>query len=74
MAVESWWRRCYGGGTTWLNDVEPGRQYAAGDALGCMGMWFAGRWYTAGAVVYIGRVTANRNGRAWESADFLGHG
>ena len=52
----SFWRRCFEGQFTWLNSVERGRQYAAGDGLGCMGMWFAGRWYTSAAIGYMGRV------------------
>ena len=66
------WRRCYEGELTWLNTVERGREYAAGDALGCLGVWFSGRWYTADAVGYIERVVEARDLRTWESADFLG--
>ena len=50
------WRDCYDGKATWLNTVERGREYAAGDALGCMGVWFSGRWYTSAAVGYMNRV------------------
>jgi hypothetical protein len=50
------WRRCFEGLSTWLNDVERGRDYAAGDGLGCMGMWYAGRWYTEEAIGYMDRV------------------
>jgi autotransporter family porin len=41
----SWWRACFEGQFTWLNAVERGRTYAAGDAWGCVGVWFSGRWY-----------------------------
>ncbi len=49
------WRACFEGEYTWLNDpgIERGRTYAAGDAWGCFGTWFSGRWYTPAAVGYI---------------------
>ena len=52
----SFWRRCFEGEFTWLNSEVRGRQYAAGDGLGCMGVWFAGRWYTSQAITYMNRV------------------
>ena len=67
------WRDCYEGGQGWLNDVERGRNYAAGDADGCLGVWFSGRWYTAGAVDYINSVKELRDDRIWEHSDFLGY-
>jgi autotransporter family porin len=60
------WRSCYEGNQTWLNDVERGRQYAAGDAWGCFGRWFSGRWYTQPAVDYIASVQDYMNQRIWE--------
>ena len=51
------WRSCFEGTETWLNDVEHGQPYAAGDLWGCVGRWFAGRWYTAaGAGLRRGRA------------------
>ncbi|NUT37305.1 MAG: sigma-70 family RNA polymerase sigma factor [Hamadaea sp.] len=47
------WRSCYEGKMTWLNTVERGSQYKAGDAWGCIGEWFAGRWHTVAAVQYV---------------------
>ena len=35
-------RSCFEGHETWLNTVERGREYAAGDLWGCVGMWFSG--------------------------------
>ena len=64
------WRACYEGQETWLNTVERGKQYAAGDAYGCMGRWFAGRWYTTAAVDYINRVKNAATTRTWEQASF----
>ena len=55
------WRRCFEGEYTWLNDVERGRTYAAGDGLGCMGVWFSGRWYTSAAVGYMNRISTAGN-------------
>lgn len=64
------WRTCYEGYEYWLNDVDHGKTYGAGDAWGCMGRWFAGRWYTADANTYIGRVQDYLNQRIWETASF----
>jgi hypothetical protein len=67
------WRACFEGTETWLNTVERGRQYAAGDMLGCMGRWFAGRWYTQPAVNYMNVVQGHVNGRTWETPAFLAY-
>ena len=60
------WRSCFEGELTWLNDVDGRRDYAAGDATGCLGVWFSGRWYTDAAIGYIERVTEHLNSRTWE--------
>jgi hypothetical protein len=67
-------RNCFEGNETWLNTVERGRDYAAGDLWGCVGMWFAGRWYTGPAVQYTSDVQAYLNQRIWETPDFLAAG
>jgi autotransporter family porin len=64
------WRACYEGYEWWLNDVERGSQYGAGDAWGCFGRWFAGRWHTAAAESYITTVKSNLSQRVWEQASF----
>jgi hypothetical protein len=64
------WRSCYNGELTWLNTVERGRDYAAGDLLGCMGVWFSGRWYTSAAVDYMNVVQGHFNSRTWTIANF----
>ncbi len=64
------WRSCFEGRETWLNTVERGRQYAAGDAWGCIGRWFSGRWYTAAANDYIARVQDYLARRVWTTSDF----
>ena len=50
--------------------MERGRQYAAGDAWGCIGRWFSGRWYTAAANDYIARVQDYLARRVWTTSDF----
>jgi len=64
------WRACYDGFELWLNDVDRGRQYAAGDAWGCVGRWFAGRWHTSAADSYTASVQAILKQRAWEQPGF----
>jgi hypothetical protein len=64
------WRACFEGYEHWLNDVDRGRQYAAGDAMGCMGRWFAGRWHTAAADQYVAKVKDYLERRVWETRDF----
>lgn len=56
----------FDGHATWLNHVERGRDYAAGDAWGSIGAWYAGRWYTDGANWYIDKVQRYMNERVWE--------
>jgi hypothetical protein len=67
------WRDCYNGNMTWLNTVDKGATYAAGDAQGCQGVWFAGRWRTQGALDYIAKVQDYLNNRIWETAGFKNH-
>lgn len=64
------WRACFEGYEHWLNDVDRGRQYGAGDALGCMGRWFAGRWHTAAGDQYVAKVQDYLARRIWETPDF----
>ena len=67
------WRSCFEGTETWLNTVERGRQYAAGDAWGCMGRWFSGRWYTPAATDYMARVRDYLDRRVWTTPEFTGN-
>jgi hypothetical protein len=64
------WRDCFEGNLTWLNSVDGRGDYRSGDVEGCLGVWFAGRWYTAGAVQYISAVRANLAEQPWERPDF----
>ncbi len=49
------WRVCYEGYEGWLNTVDRGSTYGPGDAWGCVGRWFAGRWHTQPAETYTSR-------------------
>lgn len=75
------WRACYEGVYTWLNTAERGRQYAAGDEWGCLGVWYSGRWYTEAAIRYIEGgdtpgygdmgVRQHLANTTWDDPDFL---
>jgi hypothetical protein len=62
------WRSCFEGEMTWLNTVEGRGDYVAGDAVGCSGVWFSGRWYTSAAVGYIGYLANILATRPWPNA------
>jgi hypothetical protein len=64
------WRVCFEGYERWLNDVERGSQYGAGDAWGCVGRWFAGRWHTAPANQYVAAVQDYQRQRIWQTPNF----
>lgn len=64
------WRACFEGYEWWLNHVERGEEYSPGDAWGCMGRWFAGRWHTYWADYYVERVQGYLADRVWEQDDF----
>jgi len=64
------WRACFDGYETWLNTVPRGSQYHAGDAWGCVGRWFAGRWRTAAALSYIAAVKKYLREKIWLQPDF----
>ncbi len=64
------WRACFEGYEQWLNSVDRGSQYSAGDALGCVGRWFSGRWHTAASDGYVAKVNGYLGSRVWETADF----
>ena len=64
------WRECFEGRVGWLNGVERGATYGAGDMWGCVGVWFAGRWYTSAANGYITTVKDLLAKRIWETPAF----
>lgn len=67
----AFWRSCYEGEMGWLNTVERGATYAAGDLQGCLGVWFSGRWHTQAANDYITAVESYREQRIWQTSGFL---
>jgi autotransporter family porin len=64
------WRACFDGYETWLNTVDRGRQYAAGDAWGCVGRWFSGRWHTSASNGYVTKVKQFESEQIWRAPDF----
>jgi autotransporter family porin len=64
------WRACFDGYETWLNTVPHVGTYQAGDAWGCVGRWFAGRWHTPPAQQYIRFVKKYLRERIWLQPDF----
>jgi autotransporter family porin len=66
------WRACFDGYETWLNTVEQGAHYAAGDAWGCVGRWFSGRWHTAASNSYVTKVQGYLAQRIWQQSSFAG--
>jgi autotransporter family porin len=65
------WRTCFEGEEQWLNTVDRTKDYAAGDVWGCIGRWYAGRWYTDAAKEYLSVVYDYYQDRVWESDGFL---
>ena len=63
-------RAYFEGYETWLMDVEHGAEYRPGDIWGCLGAWYAGRWYTEGARAYIADVRRILADRTWERPGF----
>jgi hypothetical protein len=64
------WRSCFDGYETWLNTVQHNGRYHSGDAWGCVGRWFAGRWHTGPAQTYIRKVQSYLRQRIWTTKDF----
>jgi hypothetical protein len=63
-------RAYYDGRQTWLNDVERGERYRAGDLWGSVGSWYAGRWRTSAALDYIRRVKKTLRDEPWNERWF----
>lgn len=63
-------RSYYDGRQTWLNDVERGERYRAGDLWGSVGSWYAGRWRTAPALDYIRKVQRALRDEPWRGRWF----
>ena len=63
-------RAYFDGRETWLNTVERGQDYRAGDLWGAVGAWFSGRWHTAPSEEYIAAVKRIRRERTWRKPFF----
>ena len=63
-------RAYFDGKMKWLNTVERGRRYEAGDLWGSVGAWFAGRWWTDPAKGYIEEVRERMRERTWTRPHF----
>ena len=63
-------RYYYDGCGTWLDEVDRGRDYSAGDLWGSLGAWYSGRWYANGTDWYIDRVWSELQSRTWERPGF----
>jgi hypothetical protein len=64
-------RLCYEGFITWLYQY-PGSTtpYRVGDLWGCVGQWYSGRWWDAGARDYISTVQKHLSTKPWTQSSF----
>ena len=62
-------RSLYDGRVRWLNTVERGERYRAGDLWGSVGVWYAGRW-RYGSGDYIRTVKDTIRQRVWRRSGF----
>jgi hypothetical protein len=67
------WRNCFDGNDQWFNQFNPPQPYKAGDLWGCVGSWYSGRWYDAGAISYISKVKSYLAQRIWTTPGFLNY-
>ena len=63
-------RAYYDGRQSWLNDVEHGRAYRAGDLWGSVGVWASGRWHMGTSDGYVQMVKQRLADRVWRTQDF----
>ena len=64
-------RSYYDGKQAWLNTVERGKRYEAGDLWGSVGAWFSGRWWI-NVDDYIQKVRAALREKTWRTSAFKG--
>jgi hypothetical protein len=67
------WRTCFEGEEQWLNNVEQGRPYEAGDLWGCVGRWFAGRWHIPRGEAYAADVQNYLKQKIWTTSGFINY-
>lgn len=65
-------RSYYDGKHGWLNTVERGREYRAGDLWGSIGVWASGRWHLGKSDAYVAQVKDYLARRVWEQPNFVG--
>jgi hypothetical protein len=63
-------RAYYDGKQTFLQQVERGRDYRAGDLWGSVGVWASGRWHLGSSDSYVEQVRQRLRDRVWRTADF----
>jgi hypothetical protein len=63
-------RAYYDGQQTFLQQVEHGRNYHAGDLWGSVGVWASGRWHMGSSDGYVQMVRQRVADRVWRTADF----
>lgn len=63
-------RSYYDGKHGWLNTVERGREYRAGDLWGSIGVWASGRWHAGTSAAYVAKVKDYLSRRVWEGRWF----
>ena len=63
-------RYYYDGHADWLDEMDKGQDYAAGDLWGAIGAHYAGRWHTPAADGYIASVQRHLDQRTWTTQDF----
>jgi hypothetical protein len=64
-------RYYYEGCAMWMNTVERGQEYRAGDFYGSAGAWFSGRWHL-NIDTYIAKTKGCYDRKTWRHPDFLG--
>jgi hypothetical protein len=63
-------RAYYDGRQTFLQQVEHGRDYDAGDLWGSVGVWASGRWHMGSSEGYVQQVKQRVADRVWRTPDF----
>lgn len=58
-------RAYYDGKQGWLNTVDRGQEYRAGDLWGGVGVWASGRWHLGTSDSYVAQVRQRMAERPW---------
>ena len=57
----------YHGKQEWLNTVERGKRYKAGDLWGSVGVWASGRWHLGTSAWYVRMVKKRLRQKTWRT-------